>query len=127
MNMEPNINTLDHMYSYFHKALSCNFYWKRFNIVKSYFKIYFLSQSEMFNLWKYCFFNLYSFCLYANIYFVLEIFYGNYNSLYLYFLYKGIYNFEAVFLMESRIHKELVCASVLRNYMKSTLRRNLFN
>lgn len=57
---------------------------------------------------------------------MLEIVYGNYNSLYLHFLYKGIYNFEAVSLMESRIHKELMCASVLRNYMKSTLRRNLF-
>lgn len=125
MNMEPNINTLYHMYSYFHKALACNFYWKRFNIVKSYFKIYFLSQFEMFSLWKYCF-ALYSFCIYANIYLVLEIFYGNYNSLYSYFLYKGIYNFEAVFLMESRIRKELMCASVLWNYRKSTLRRNLF-
>lgn len=119
MNMEPNINTLYHMYSYFHKALSCNFYWKRFIIVKSYFKIYFLSQSEMFSLWKYCF-SLYFSCIYANIYLVLEIFYGNYNSLYLYFLYKGIYNFEAVFLMESRIRSLCVlpCSEIIWNPLR---------
>lgn len=57
------------------------------------------------------------FCIYANIYLVLEILYGDYNSLYTFF--------EAVFLMESRICKELVCASVLRNYRKSTLRGQL--
>lgn len=48
---------------------------------------------------------------------MLEILNGDYNSLYT--------TFEAVFLMESRICKELVCASVLRNDRKSTLRRQL--
>lgn len=62
---------------------------------------------------KILFCSIFFFCVYANIYLVLEIFNGNYNSSYLYFLYKGRYNIEAVFLMESRICKELVCASVL--------------
>lgn len=43
----------------------------------------------------------------------------------IFYLYKGIYNFEAVFLMDSRIPKEFVCASVFWNHMKLTLRSNL--
>lgn len=51
------------------------------------------------------------FFLYTFVCDMIEISHGKYRLIY-FSLYKGIYNFEAVFPMDSRIPKGFVCASV---------------